>query len=617
MPTEVKITFTGGENLGDEMVLSLASSILFGRSHSADVRLKEADVSGRHMEFRAGEDGVYAACISRHGFLLNGENVVEGTQWKIAPGDVLSLGSRVRIRIDSISGGDAAAAEPVTGETRFMTASPTLATQAPEFMESSTFATRIGEITLPSDINAAPKGSLEEAPVTDSETAFSMKLDPTPPAPPPPPPPPCPASPPPLDDAPTADDSPLPPLNQDDAAFSPIEPATSTQTGTGEGETVEMKTRQASMDEIFRMKRMLEDKRRFKHRFFGFITLLAAATLGTALFVFWPRPEKWLSHPLRPGTKVADLGQFIVKSESGAIEMVIDYPNDRSMTKTESGDSLDVMTVTGRDRNVPFRLSFQRRTDLAELRLSLAESALREMNALAKGGYEFSISEDESHLDDESKAGILFLEIENAGSCQLKTQRGTRFFRREYRREEGGAKWHGIMVFLRSGATVYRLLREIPEDVWPRGKYLLRGDINMAFYKGFLSGHWESPGAARLVSGKSDDELKASVRSALAKARPVDWARISAEIDTLVVNSWNAASEERKEALKILSEFREMKNRFYRELQSRSSVARLNKDSKKYGEVFDKCRSAFAGDTEDLRSRRVNDPKEWPCQLKR
>jgi len=338
MPTEVKITFTGGENLGDEMVLSLASSILFGRSHSADVRLKEADVSGRHMEFRAGEDGVYAACISRHGFLLNGENVVEGTQWKIAPGDVLSLGSRVRIRIDSISGGDAAAVEPVTSETRFMTSSPTLATQAPEFMESATFATRIGDVTLPSDINAAPKGSLEEAPVTDSETVFSMRLDPAPPAPPSPPP-----YQPPLDDAPTADDSPLPPSTPDDAAFSPIDPATSTETGTGEGETVEMKTRQASMDEIFRMKRMLEDKRRFKHRFFGFIMLLAAATIGTALFVFWPRPEKWLSHPLRPGTKVADLGQFIVKSENGAIEMVIDYPNDRNMTKTESGDSLDVM----------------------------------------------------------------------------------------------------------------------------------------------------------------------------------------------------------------------------------------------------------------------------------
>ena len=68
MANEVKITFTGGSLLGEERVLSLETPVLIGRSHSADVRLKEPDVSGRHIELQWVAGGVNAKCLSQHGF---------------------------------------------------------------------------------------------------------------------------------------------------------------------------------------------------------------------------------------------------------------------------------------------------------------------------------------------------------------------------------------------------------------------------------------------------------------------------------------------------------------------------------------------------------------------
>ena len=620
MANELKITFTGGALLGDEQTISLADPVLIGRSHSAGIRLTEADVSGRHVELRMEGGRPCAVCLSRHGFSLNSLKVAEGESRPIGKGDVLSLGTKVRIRIDEVmsGGGEAsrvAEADSVTFETRAMTmmAEATMSTRpAPESM---TFETRMPSGTLSSGMDASLQGSMEEFPVTDSDSV--------------------PAAPrPPVDDSPTEDDpmpafdlpppvNGLPPANESrlaaksfdtltDFDVPPDDVPTGVSTGTGDGETIEMKTRPASMDEIFRMKRMLEAKKRFRRKLVSFSLLLFLALLATVVFVTWSRPEEELSQPRVAGTDQLDLAQYIVKSPSGGVDMVVDYPNDPRMKVSESQDGIDVTTYTGRDRDATFRLSFTRRSDMHQYHLSLAESAALEVSALEKKGYVFLSEKDDPHLDPESRAGFLFYEQETPLACQIKVQHGTRFFRREYQREDGDVKWHGMMILLRNRDEVYRLLREVPDDLWPRASYMFHIDPNLSLYAGFLRRRWESPGAAALAGITADERLEHAVSAVLSRGRTVDWPRIAKEIDALVVAAAIGSTEARKRADELLFEFRKRKDNLYREVENQRDAALYNRNEDKLNDAWKQCYGAFGDDPSDLRSHIVLDPEVWP-----
>ena len=620
MANEIKITFTDGSLLGEEIVVPLGAPVLIGRSHSADVRLKEADVSGKHIELQWANGGVNAKCLSRHGFQWNGLDIAEGEVQRLSPRDVVTLGSRARFRVDGVSkGGAEESSKPEEGATlatRALTADATAATQ---FMQSGeeTFATRMGDVTLPSDIEMAPRGSMKESPVTDADSVIAVpppthvpsSAENTPTIPP--------------DDAPTADDPPPPPVasqpQQDapaDFSIPPEEAPTGTETGlSGEGETQEMKTRQASMDEIFRMKRMLEAKKRFRRKLLTFSLLAFVALLATIVFVSWSRPEENLSQPVADGTDKPDICQYVVKSPSGGIDMVMDYPNDPRMKVSESPDGIDVSTYTGRDRDAPFRLSFTRRSDMRQYHLSLAESAAQEMAALEKNGYVFLADKDDAHFDSESRDGFLFYEQETPQSCQIPVQQGTRFFRREYQREDGSVKWHGVMILLRDRDVVYRLLREVPDDLWPRARSLFLVDPNLALYAGFLRRRWESPGDAALAGITANASLARSVPVLLKRGLTVDWPRVAREIDALVVSAATGSAESRKQADELLKDFRNIRDRLYFELESRYRNARINGSEDEMNAAYQACRDVFEFDSSDLRSRKVCDPKEWPeCQ---
>ena len=627
MANELKITFTGGSLLGEERDLSLDAPVLLGRSHSADIRLKEPDVSGRHLELLLGDDGPCAVCLSRHGFTLNGETVAEGGRRRLSPGDVVSLGSRARFRVDDISRGGAESDDASTTATRAFMSGDTVATQFArpgDLMGTGTVATHMGAATLPSDMDAAPRGSLEESPVTDSDTfssiSFPQAAKPAQAAA---------AIPAALtnaatDDSPTADDPGVP-----DAPFQaamPDAPAdfsipaddapTGADTGFSGGETMEMKTRQASMDEIFRMKRMLEAKKRFKRKLIGFAMLSLAALVATFVLVTWSRPEKELTQPFIAGTDKLDLAQFVLKSPSGGIDMVVDYPNDSRMKVSESQDGIEVTSYTGRDRDAPFRLSFIRRRDRRQYHLSLADSAEQEMDALAKKGYVFISERDDVHLDPESRAGFLFYEQETPQACQVKVQHGTRFFRREYRREEGGVQWHGMLTLLRDRDVVYRLLREVPDDLWPRASHLFHVDPNLTLYAGFLRRKWESPGDVALADVAVDEARLEHAVSEAQRGNTIDWPRISREIDALIVASAEASPDARKRADDLLARFRKCKDARYVEWVNEYNTARINGKKGEMRNAFEKCRGAFGSDSSDLRSQRVYDPqifdpKEW------
>ena len=88
--------FVNGEKT-QEGELSLGEHVV-GRSRSADVRLAEPDISGKHLKLEVIADVVYAENLSSHGTLLHG-TTLDGRR-KLQNGDALTMGKHTELRIE-------------------------------------------------------------------------------------------------------------------------------------------------------------------------------------------------------------------------------------------------------------------------------------------------------------------------------------------------------------------------------------------------------------------------------------------------------------------------------------------------------------------------------------
>ena len=580
MGTQLRITFTSGGNLGEDFCLDLDAPRLLGRTHSADVVVssKDGDVSGRHLEFEPDGAGAAVHCLSKNGLELNGEKVGMGERRPLRKGDEIRIGLHVRIRVDSIgpAGGGGGTAENETFATRAQEA--TVSTVA----VSETFATRAagvgGAAMRPADSSFA--GTLVETPVGDTQsfapTNFSARGAAM------------------SDDAETMQDATTGDAETPHSLVSSFSGQDSpTFSGTSDGETQAMVTRAGNMDVIRAITEEKDRVRRFRQRMLTVAVFGGLAVLGAVIYWRWPRAEPQLSHP-------QPIDQYLVKDSVGRNLFYVDYPkNSRMRTSPRTGGGIDVETMTGKSRTVPFRLSLDVRRDVSELECSLESSAEREMKGLEKQGYAF----DPAGTD----GGFGFFEWDYPKSCQGGgTQRGVRFCRREFTRSDSAGQWHGILIYFRDVDTVYRLLREIPDPEWPRGQWLLREDPNIALYAGFLSKQWESPGAQTLAdySRREPADLIKAVDAALERNLPNEWKDTASMIDALLLAGLKGDAALRAEATARLERLRKIKRLFYDECASR-------RDCGARKEAFVRCWGAFGNDISDLRGRRLSNPKEW------
>ena len=117
MSDRIEITFTGGGRIGDTVAVEVDSSVLVGRSHSAAIRLKDPDVSGRHLEIVRTASGCAARNLSRFGSKVDGRRLGEGDEAPLRKGSVVEIGSRERFRVDSLPDGAARQEDAAGGET--------------------------------------------------------------------------------------------------------------------------------------------------------------------------------------------------------------------------------------------------------------------------------------------------------------------------------------------------------------------------------------------------------------------------------------------------------------------------------------------------------------------
>lgn len=556
MANKLKLTITGGEDQGSEIELDLFTSLLVGRSRKSDIRLHDADVSGRHFEFVRGTSGVSVKDLSRNGLKVDGKVVGEGEIVPVRAGSVIEVGAEAKLTVGELPGvteeGAAAEALPATNAVE-------QATGAEDFFGAEAERTE-------SVVTAADSASGTASNVPESET------------------------------------------HGETMTHGDFEDAL---TEAGEGETQEMKTRVGSMEEIYARKRQLDRASAIRRWKFG--SVIVGVMLVLAAFWFVTGSRRHVSDaegPFIPGTDQPDIAEWELLNDSGDVELVLEYPRDDRMKVTVPSDSngVDVVTFLGIDRDVPFHLEFKRWSDPTELRLSLEDSFARRIGIDTASGMSFEVQGGVRPVAE-------FFDGVFPGYCEQTTQRGVRFVRARFTRSSHHELWHGVVLYMRTGDRVYQLRTEIPDVYWRRGGYRLTDEPHLAMPMVFSKNHWESPGAAGLVDDKfSDDYLLQVVKGELAASRVAAWPIVESYVNTLLVRTWGEKPVLQKLALAHYKTLLEQMKRFYNERLLAFKVARENADDKKMKSVFIDAKTVFGAMPQDRRSTLVYDPEVWSCR---
>ena len=619
MSGKMRITFTGGARIGDTVEIDVSTPVLFGRSHSASVRLTEADVSGRHLEIVGAEGGFKVRNLSRFGCKIDGVFVSDSGEAPLKKGSVVEIGARERFRIDAlpVGGGETTtgfvAGDGTGGGGTAATVFGGAETVATVFGGEETVVTRAG--TIPPNIAHVSNASVEESATRDafsvvgatttaaeeSEAEAVLGVS---------------------DDAATAD-RPAEALQFGDADATAAQSsgfvATELQgAGVGndeldDGETQELRTRAGSIEEILERKLQLEKKVAKKHWKFGvYVVLFLAALAGVWVLTASRRNVEDAEGPFLPNGEL-DTADIDIVGADGEMLAYVEYPHDprAEVVRSANSNQLEIVSYIGRDRDIPFRFFFARSEDREEIGLSLVESFDKWMRSEAEAnGFAFNALL-------LRPAEVEFWEDAFPNYIETKTQCGVPFVRSEFTRTVGTALWRGMAYRIRSGSMVLSFRTEVPESFWRRAGYRLKQVPFVGIFRTFAYGQWDPPGKSGYVSGLSEDELVSLIRHELTADGQRTWPLLEKWIDTLLAMTWGKQTPNAKSAREFNDAFLARKTAFYNERYLAYDAARLNGDEKTEGRILEDCRAMFSKIRRERRYYKVNNPEEWKWQSSR
>lgn len=575
-----KVTVIGGNKNGNDYSFPADSPVLVGRTHVADLRLEEGDVSGRHVELFMEGGRAKVRNLSRRAMRIDADEVLSGETTLAKVGSTLYLGSRVRVRIDTVPAPVSAKTHPVDDAVSLE--DPPIAvmeevspsdtrTSATHFSEMPTEATKMPDMFT--GATKVPDVFTEATKVPDMFTEATK--------------------------APEFDPDATQPFDSSSTSQGILSPGDDeTVTSDGEDKTKEAKTVVAPMEEIIALKKKLaqQSKRRKFVISMGFA--LFAVALGFIWFMTRMTQETTSMSIPRNAKGEMDLVQWTYRDSNGNPLVYVEYPGGRDLNVEylPGSNGVQVVSRMGRDRDVPFFLQFEVLESPDELKVGLEESVRRWMARSADSGLDFV-------LTGNNEAGVKtdFFEDVYPLSCQTKTDYGVRFARLEYTRQwPRGELFHGILIYFRRGATVFILRREIPQSQWVRGGRQLMVEPNLAIFKGFSNEYWESPGVEGLPVDESVDKLFEIINGTLSRERPSEWRTIRGKpaIDAVLVKVWDANPRQRELAMKRLSDFRKAVAKFYWGKYNAYQVAKGVGDYKRMASLRRDCQKVFNDPTE-------------------
>lgn len=576
MGCDWKLTIVGGDLNGNEFSFPATAVILVGRTHTADIRIKELDVSGRHLELRTIDSAPTLVNITRNSVTrLNGVEVTTGCTCPVSRGDVIEVGGKVRVRVDSVPSQDPPQPESQTSTgtlaTQWMSGGA-MATDVPtaDIIEETAFSGTEATRFKNQDDGAVMEASQTHADVAADAMTTRTRLPGAAVA---------------LGGAssePAAAELKLETSN--DALFA-AEGETTAVEGSRTNASEDVKTiaavTQAAPAEVLDQLRE-ELNRKSKRRKAGLVFALAmfAAFLSALWFVSRPNNEAdRMIFPLGADGK-PDAAYYKICDDQGKVFVKVDYPNNPKADVLVSPDSngVSVVSYMGRDRDVPFFLNLETISSAEELSCDLISSVQAWLRKKEESGLGFVFDEKMKY-----ELRPQFFEDEYPGCCESpEGLYGVRFVQFEYKRTWPDNKlWHGVVIYFRRGDTAYVLRREIPEFYWVRGGKRLLDDPNIAVYSNFIDSYWESPGLSSLPIDQSIDDLMYEIRASLAKERASDWRFVKLYIGAVLVKTWRTDPKTRDVAMGCLRQFREVLRVHYWKNYNAYRTAKSNRDDKR------------------------------------
>lgn len=534
----LRLTILTGEGTGTAFELRDGEHIA-GRSHTADLRLGAADVSGKHLRITVAAGAATAENLSRNGTMLDDAPLAAPTVLK--PGQKLRIGAMTVLLVEDVQAPAAVSAVEVTVGEAAVTGAAPAPSRTPD--------------RPPAAVPAAAKTGVGPA----MEKTGAGKPAPAAFAPP------APAA-----KAPPPYAAPAPAAAADTGVPEKTVAGRPSDTSP-EGGTRIMQTRVASQEEIGFLREA--EHKRAKQR----LTLIVGG-IGLALILallLWPRhlpPEPSVTWPKDAQGNYLDA--FVPAPGGGYADGGYDlaFPGEPGKWKCESvAGGLSVKTVVGRDRDVPLRLILEERTDPREGEIS-RETALEEwVQQMRESGGRWNF---------DPPSAVFFIGRDNGiPAVSVSYQR------------EGETPVFGVATLFRHGLRRVVLRAEVPAAERVRAEAIVN-TLFLNVSQDFVIKYWE--GTPEAPKGEPADLIR-QARLELEHVAPATWV----QIESMIINALrkavkNGNREQEDEAMKLLLRLRDSQATWFNSQRIAYFKAMAQNNPRQAARIAEFCKAVFS-----------------------
>lgn len=462
---QFKLVVEEGEQRGDVFLVGDGDTLI-GRSRSADIHLRQSDISARHLRISRLENGITAENLSRFGTLLDGKPLTDSVA--VRPGQRLKLGKSVVLVLNTVPN-DSVDIDDGTGEETGALETTPMDDAGTGFatIEAETQgvqATRGTIVSETADLGTSENMALRTG---DADSKAEMQSE-------------------------TETDGMMGGKKSGAEELPEWEGDTYESEDALSDRTREIETRVPAPDEMTYLKE--SQRKRARNRVFlivgGIILLLAGSVM------LWPRKEPPEDNVEWPRN---DNGSYIeerVQSLLGGFEVI--YPGGHSTPPEITNDQIVINCRVGRARDVPLMFILNEEADSRLVSEDVSVSVARWKNRV--------MSNDGKWIFDEPLAMSLFIGRES----------GIPVVCIPYRRVDGGS-WCGIVRIMRVGDRLITLRTETPVSERRRMEDLL----HTFFLKpttDFERGYWQGAGSivearARVLVDRAEHGMRGDAPS--------------------------------------------------------------------------------------------------------
>ena len=428
-----KLTFFEGSLKGSSVDVVQGREISIGRSRSCEVRPKEDDVSGRHATVSLGADDVLRMnVLSRHETMLNSERVASGTTVKLGLGDVVRFGGACAFVVEgSMSHAD----DPPT------MVGDAIGDPATQIETSAGFVTQMHPIDIDRTV-ATSKAPIANNAEAGTAAGFTMATRVV--------------------------------MGSADAP---------SQAG-GDGETALLGTLIGSEEDMRRIKREFQIRRR--NRFLSWAIPVALSFVGivAAYIILRPVPEEFVTWPKDEN------GGFLNRYTLVEPFIAVCVPDVPEFSESRDGAGLHIESAVGRDRDVPLYVNVE---------VCRNAQILTNSHAAAFRAYLSRRCETDTTFSPGDNPIRRFSNID-VGAGVPRTYV-------DYTRRSGADEFFGYLVYLRRADREYAFSIEVPiADRWRAERFLMVNlDAFVLYAPKRVPEHWEGTKDIRAKTSASSD----------------------------------------------------------------------------------------------------------------